>query len=42
MAGPDETILPGQRLRARGAHSNRSGRFEAAARVAVVDGWDLT
>jgi DNA repair photolyase len=36
-----ETILPGQRLRARGAESNRSGRFEATTRAAVDDGWDI-
>ncbi len=34
-------ILPGQRLRARGADSNRSGRFEATDREAVDDGWDI-
>jgi DNA repair photolyase len=33
-------ILPGQRLRARGAHSNRAGRFERLARDALDDGWD--
>ncbi|MFN3577017.1 MAG: PA0069 family radical SAM protein [Tabrizicola sp.] len=36
-----EGLLPGQRLRARGADSNRSGRFEATQRVACDDGWDL-
>ncbi|MFN3992020.1 MAG: PA0069 family radical SAM protein [Tabrizicola flagellatus] len=40
MSGPS-SILPGQRLRARGADSNASGRFEATARVAFDDGWDL-
>ena len=35
------TILPGQRLRARGADSNRAGRFEATDREAFDDGWDL-
>jgi DNA repair photolyase len=34
-------ILPGQRLRARGAASNRAGRFEGAVREAVDDGWGL-
>jgi DNA repair photolyase len=34
-------ILPGQRLRARGAETNRAGRFEATTREAVDDGWDL-
>jgi DNA repair photolyase len=38
---PKESILPGQRLRARGADSNRSGRFEATAREAFDDGWDM-
>ena len=35
------SILPGQRLRARGADSNRAGRFEATDRDAFDDGWDL-
>jgi len=35
------SILPGQRLRARGAASNRAGRFEASDRDAFDDGWDL-
>ena len=35
------SILPGQRLRARGAASNRAGRFEATDREAVDDGWDI-
>lgn len=35
------SILPGQRLRARGAGSNRAGRFEATDREAVDDGWDI-
>jgi DNA repair photolyase len=34
-------ILPGQRLRGRGADTNRAGRFETAQRVAHDDGWDL-
>jgi DNA repair photolyase len=34
-------LLRGQRLRARGAHSNRAGRFEPHTRDAVDDGWDL-
>ena len=34
-------ILPGQRLRARGADSNRAGRFEATGREAFDDGWDM-
>jgi len=36
-----DSILPGQRLRARGADSNRAGRYEAAQREAFHDGWDL-
>ena len=35
------TILPGQRARARGAASNDAGRFEATAREAFDDGWDI-
>lgn len=35
------SILPGQRLRARGADSNQAGRFEATDREAFDDGWDL-
>jgi DNA repair photolyase len=38
---PKASILPGQRLRARGADSNRAGRFEATDREAVDDGWDI-
>jgi DNA repair photolyase len=36
-----DSILPGQRLRARGAGTNHAGRFEATNRVAYDDGWDL-
>lgn len=36
-----DSILPGQRLRARGADSNRAGRFEATTRDAFDDGWDI-
>src|SRR5436190_1087933 len=35
------SILPGQRLRARGAGSNDTGRFEGHDRVAFDDGWDI-
>ena len=35
------TILPGQRIRARGAETNRAGWFEATDREAVDDGWDI-
>jgi DNA repair photolyase len=38
---PDETLLQGQRLRARGVGSNAAGRFEPTARVAFDDGLDL-
>jgi DNA repair photolyase len=38
---PKTSLLPGQRLRARGSESNRSGRFEATDREAYDDGWDL-
>ena len=37
----DSSILPGQRPRARGADSNRAGRYEAVTRDAFDDGWDL-
>lgn len=37
----DDSILPGRRLRARGADSNRAGRYEATTRDAFDDGWDL-
>ncbi len=40
MQDKDETILPGQRVRARGATSNAAGRFEARRIVAVDDGWN--
>ncbi|MGL4237636.1 PA0069 family radical SAM protein [Tabrizicola sp.] len=36
-----DSILPGQRIRARGADSNRAGRFEATDREAYDDGWDI-
>lgn len=35
------SIMPGQRLRARGAGSNDAGRHEDTARVAYDDGWDI-
>ena len=38
---PKPNLLPGQRLRARGSDTNRSGRFEATDREAYDDGWDL-
>ena len=34
-------ILPGQRIRARGAESNPAGRFEATGREAFDDGWNM-
>ncbi len=34
-------ILPGQSLRGRGAASNVAGRYEAATREALDDGWDI-
>ncbi len=37
----DETILPGQKLRGRGADSNAAGRFERQTQAAHHDGWDL-
>lgn len=41
MDKTDRTILPGQRLRGRGALSNAVGRFEATQKVAFDDGWDI-
>ena len=35
------SLLPGQRLRARGAVSNASGRFEREAREGFADDWDI-
>ena len=37
----EPSIRPGQRLRARGAASNDTGRFEGSVRVAYDDGWDI-
>ena len=36
------SLLPGQRLRGRGANTNRAGRFERHDREAHADGWDMT
>lgn len=41
MSRPEPTLLPGQRLRARGAGSNAAGRFERQSALAFDDGWDL-
>ena len=41
MDTKDNTLLPGQRLRARGATGNATGRFEGTARIAFDDGWDI-
>ncbi len=41
MDKPDPTLLPGQRLRARGALGNATGRFEGHSRERVDDGWDI-
>lgn len=41
MNHKETTILAGQRLRARGALENATGRFEGTAKVAFDDGWDL-
>jgi DNA repair photolyase len=38
---PHPTLLPGQRLRARGTASNAAGRFEGQQREATDDGWDI-
>ncbi|WP_435259660.1 PA0069 family radical SAM protein [Thioclava sp. FR2] len=39
MLHPDPSLKRGQKVRARGAGSNRSGRFEAHELVAFDDGW---
>jgi DNA repair photolyase len=36
------SLLPGQRLRARGAASNEAGRYEATRREGAEDDWDLS
>ncbi len=41
MPGSETTIPPNLRTKARGAVSNRSGRFEAQSRVCQHDGWDM-
>lgn len=41
MEPKESSLLQGQRLRARGALRNDTGRFEASQRVAFDDGWDL-
>ncbi|MBP6999974.1 PA0069 family radical SAM protein [Amaricoccus sp.] len=41
MIGDESDRPDPARRRARGAVSNRSGRFESEARVAVDDGWDI-
>lgn len=41
MGNRDETLLPGQRARARGALGNAAGRYERAAREAFDDGWEI-
>lgn len=40
MIGDESDRPGGARPRGRGAATNRSGRFEAFARLAVDDGWD--
>ncbi|MBE2278720.1 MAG: PA0069 family radical SAM protein [Rhodobacteraceae bacterium] len=41
MTAPDSSLPPGDRARARGAASNRSGRYEATTREGADDGWDI-
>ncbi len=41
MSEDPSSLLPGQRVRARGAGSNLSGRFEPAQRMAFADGWQI-
>jgi DNA repair photolyase len=41
MQDPESTLRPSQRLQARAAGSNNSGRFEPTRRVVAHDGWDI-
>ncbi len=41
MSDAKNTLLPGQRLRARGAATNTAGRFERHAREGFADDWDI-
>lgn len=41
MEQKQNTLLPGQRARARGALDNEAGRFEPVRTVAADDGWDI-
>ncbi len=41
MVDEKTSVMPGQRVRARGALDNATGRFEAQTRVASDDGWDI-
>ena len=41
MTERDPSLLPGHRLRARGAVGNAAGRFEGHVVEAVDDGWDI-
>ncbi|WP_233352213.1 PA0069 family radical SAM protein [Pseudogemmobacter humi] len=38
---PGAGLMPGARVRARGADSNEAGRYEALSRETADDGWDL-
>ena len=40
MPGPRANLVDKERRRGRGAHSNRSGRFEGESREAFDDGWE--
>jgi hypothetical protein len=42
MDSRDPSLLPGNRVRARGVGSNVAGRFEGRSVEAVFDGWDMT
>jgi DNA repair photolyase len=41
MESKENTIFAGQRVRARGALGNATGRFEPRSRVAFDDGWEI-
>ncbi|MBL4927180.1 PA0069 family radical SAM protein [Fuscibacter oryzae] len=41
MQDKRETLLPGQRAKARGALENATGRYEGSTRTAFDDGWEM-
>jgi DNA repair photolyase len=41
MRNKTDGVLPGQRMRARGALGNEAGRYETSQRIAFDDGWEM-